>query len=154
MTMVNELNANGCTRGDLKYLLLLLNPFAPHITEELWENLGFAAQTGKMCCQAEWPVADESKTVASTVELAVQVNGKLKGKMCIRDSPGGQPAGGQQMGDRHGGPQHLQPAGPGEALRCASGGAAASGDRRGSMKQSESRGSDISQGAKSLPCEV
>ena len=42
----------------------------------------------------------------------------------------------------------------GEALRCASGGAAASGDRRGSMKQSESRGSDISQGAKSLPCEV
>ncbi|CAN3970168.1 hypothetical protein LLOABG_LLOABG_15480, partial [Dysosmobacter welbionis] len=43
---------------------------------------------------------------------------------------------------------------PGEALRCASGGAAASGDRRGSMKQSESRGSDISQGAKSLPCEV
>ena len=66
----------------------------------------------------------------------------------------GQPAGGQQMGDRHGGPQHLQPAGPGEAFRCASGGAAASGDRRGSMKQSESRGSDISQGAKSLPCEV
>ena len=43
---------------------------------------------------------------------------------------------------------------PGEALRCASGGAAAPGDRRGSMKQSESRGSDISQGAKSLPCEV
>ena len=83
MTMVNELNANGCTRGDLKYLLLLLNPFAPHITEELWENLGFAAQTGKMCCQAEWPVADESKTVASTVELAVQVNGKLKGTISM-----------------------------------------------------------------------
>ena len=83
MTMVNELNANGCTRGDLKYLILLLNPFAPHITEELWENLGFAAQTGKMCCQAEWPVADESKTVASTVELAVQVNGKLKGTISM-----------------------------------------------------------------------
>ena len=83
MTMVNELNANGCTRGDLKYLLLLLNPFAPHITEELWENLGFAAQTGRMCCQAEWPVADESKTVASTVELAVQVNGKLKGTISM-----------------------------------------------------------------------
>ena len=83
MTMVNELNANGCTRGDLKYLLLLLNPFAPHITEELWENLGFAAQTGKMCCQAEWPVADESKTVAATVEMAVQVNGKLKGTISM-----------------------------------------------------------------------
>ena len=83
MTMVNELSANGCTRGDLKYLLLLLNPFAPHITEELWETLGFAAQTGKMCCQAEWPVADESKTVASAVEMAVQVNGKLKGTVTM-----------------------------------------------------------------------
>ena len=83
MTMVNELSANGCTRGDLKYLILLLNPFAPHITEELWENLGFAAQTGKMCCQAEWPVADESKTVAATVEMAVQVNGKLKGTISM-----------------------------------------------------------------------
>ena len=83
MTLVNELSANGCTRGDLKYLILLLNPFAPHITEELWENLGFAARTGKMCCQAEWPVADESKTVAATVEMAVQVNGKLKGTISM-----------------------------------------------------------------------
>ena len=84
MTMVNELSANGCTRGDLKYLILLLNPFAPHITEELWENLGFAAQNGgKMCCQAEWPVADESKTVAATAEMAVQVNGKLKGTISM-----------------------------------------------------------------------
>ena len=58
MTMVNELSANGVTKGDMKYLILLLNPFAPHITEELWEMLGFAAQTGKMCCQAEWPVYD------------------------------------------------------------------------------------------------
>ena len=40
-------------------------------------------ETGKMCCQAEWPVADESKTVASTVELAVQVNGKLKGTISM-----------------------------------------------------------------------
>ena len=88
MTMVNELSANGCTRGDLKYLILLLNPFAPHITEELWENLGFAAQTGKMCCQAEWPVADESKTVAATVEMAVQVNGKLKGTISMPTDSG------------------------------------------------------------------
>ena len=83
MTAVNEMSANGVTRGDMGIFLRLLNPFAPHITEELWEKLGFAAQTGKMCCQAEWPVADESKTVASTVELAVQVNGKLKGTISM-----------------------------------------------------------------------
>ena len=83
MTMVNEMSANGVTRGDMKYLILLLNPFAPHITEELWERLGFAAQTGKMCCQAEWPVYDESKTVAATVDMAVQVNGKLKGTITM-----------------------------------------------------------------------
>ena len=83
MTAVNELTANGVTRGDMKTLLLLLNPFAPHITEELWEMLGFAAQTGKMCCQADWPVYDESKTVASAVDMAVQVNGKLKGTITV-----------------------------------------------------------------------
>ncbi|WP_295586221.1 leucine--tRNA ligase [uncultured Oscillibacter sp.] len=83
MTMVNELSSNGCTRGDLRYLILLLNPFAPHITEELWENLGFAAQTGKMCCQAQWPQYDASKTVASTVSMAVQVGGKLKGTITV-----------------------------------------------------------------------
>jgi leucyl-tRNA synthetase len=83
MTAVNEMSANGVTRGDLRTLILLLNPFAPHITEELWENLGFAAQTGKLCCQAEWPVYDESKTVASTVDMAVQVNGKLKGTVTM-----------------------------------------------------------------------
>jgi leucyl-tRNA synthetase len=83
MTAVNELTANGVTRGDMKTLLLLLNPFAPHITEELWETLGFASQTGKMCCQADWPVYDESKTVASAVDMAVQVNGKLKGSITM-----------------------------------------------------------------------
>ena len=83
MTMVNELAANGVTKGDLKALILLLNPFAPHITEELWELLGFAARTGRMCCQAEWPVYDASKTVASAVDMAVQVNGKLKGTITM-----------------------------------------------------------------------
>ena len=83
MTAVNELTANGVTRGDLKILLQLLNPFAPHITEELWESLGFAAQTGKMCCQSDWPVYDESKTVAKTVEMAIQVNGKMKGTVTL-----------------------------------------------------------------------
>ena len=83
MTMVNEFYANGCTRGDMRYLLLLLNPFAPHITEELWETLGFAKESGKMCCQAQWPKFDASKTVAATVEMAVQVNGKLKGTVTM-----------------------------------------------------------------------
>ena len=45
--------------------------------------LGFAAKTGKMCCQADWPVYDESKTVASAVDMAVQVNGKLKGTITV-----------------------------------------------------------------------
>ena len=83
MTAVNEMTANGVTRGDLKILLQLLNPFAPHITEELWESLGFAAQTGKMCCQSDWPVYEESKTVAKTVEMAIQVNGKMKGTVTL-----------------------------------------------------------------------
>ena len=83
MTAVNELTANGVTKGDMKILLLLLNPFAPHITEELWETLGFAGKTGKMCCQSDWPVYDESKTVAATADMAVQVNGKLKGTITV-----------------------------------------------------------------------
>ena len=83
MTAINEMTANGVTRGDLKILLQLLNPFAPHITEELWESLGFAAQTGKMCCQSDWPVYDESKTVAKTVEMAIQVNGKMRGTVTL-----------------------------------------------------------------------
>ncbi len=83
MTAVNELTANGVTKGDMKVLIQLLNPFAPHITEELWERFGFAAETGKMCCQSVWPVYDESKTVASTVDFAVQVNGKLKGTVSM-----------------------------------------------------------------------
>jgi len=83
MTMVNELTANGASRGDVKALLLLLNPFAPHITEELWEQLGFAAKTGKMCCQAQWPAYDEAKTASATVDMAVQVNGKLKGAVTM-----------------------------------------------------------------------
>ena len=83
MTMVNEFYANGASRGDMKYLLLLLSPFAPHIAEELWESLGFAKMTGKMACQNDWPAYDESKTVTSSVEMAVQINGKLKGTVVL-----------------------------------------------------------------------
>ena len=79
MTMVNEFYANGCTKGDVEQLLLLLSPFAPHMVEEMWVNMGFAAKYGKMACQMEWPEHDESKTVDAKVVMAVQVLGKLKG---------------------------------------------------------------------------
>ena len=83
MTMVNEFYANGCSRGDVEVLCLLLSPFAPHMVEEMWENMGFAAKYGKMAMQMEWPAHDEAKTVASHVEMAVQVNGKLKGTVTV-----------------------------------------------------------------------
>ncbi|MCI2057112.1 MAG: leucine--tRNA ligase [Oscillibacter sp.] len=83
MSMLNEFYANGASRGDMKILLQLLCPFAPHIVEELWESLGFAKMTGKMACQSEWPTYDESKTIASTVEMAIQVGGKLKGTVVM-----------------------------------------------------------------------
>ena len=60
----------------LTTLLLLLAPFAPHMTEELWESLGFA-ESG-MICQQSWPVCDESKLVDASVTIAVQVGGKLR----------------------------------------------------------------------------
>lgn len=87
MSLVNEFYTNGVSRGDMKDFLLLLSPFAPHIVEELWEKLGFAEKTGKMACQNPWPAYDESKTLSASVEMAVQVNGKLRGTVIMpRDS--------------------------------------------------------------------
>ena len=83
MAMVNEFYANGLSKGDLKALMLLLSPFAPHMVEEMWELTGCAEKTGKMAMQNDWPVYDESKTVASTVEMAVQVQGKLRGTVVV-----------------------------------------------------------------------
>ena len=83
MTMVNEFTSHGCSKGDLEVLLKLLSPFAPHIVEEIWEMKGFAEKYGKMCMQTEWPIWDESKTVESSVEMAVQVAGKLKGTVVV-----------------------------------------------------------------------
>ena len=84
MAMVNEFYANGVSRGDFEALLLMLSPFAPHMVEELWEQKGFAAKhDGKMAMQCDWPVYDESKTVASTAEMAVQVSGKFKGTIIV-----------------------------------------------------------------------
>ena len=75
MTMLNEFYDKGVNKAEYKTFLALLNPFAPHITEELWQQLG---ETGLLSV-APWPQYDEAKTVESTVEMAVQVNGKLKG---------------------------------------------------------------------------
>ena len=75
MTMLNEFYDKGVNKAEYKNFLALLNPFAPHITEELWQQLG---ETGLLSV-APWPAYDEAKTVESTVEMAVQVNGKLKG---------------------------------------------------------------------------
>ena len=84
MAMVNEFYSNGLSRGDFEALLLMLSPFAPHMVEELWEQKGFAAKhEGKMAMQCAWPEYDESKTVASSVEMAVQVGGKLKGTIIV-----------------------------------------------------------------------
>ena len=80
MTLMNEFEAKGgCTRDEFKTLLLLLNPFAPHITEELWQQQGFEGQMA----YAAWPTYEDAKCVESTVEIAVQVNGKVKARLKV-----------------------------------------------------------------------
>ena len=83
MAMVNEFYSSGLTRGDLQQLMLLLSPFAPHMVEEMWELTGYAAKTGKMAMQMPWPTYDEGKTVDTHVDMAIQVNGKLKGAVTV-----------------------------------------------------------------------
>ena len=79
MALVNDFYDNAPTRGDLKVLLTLLSPFAPHIAEELWEMQGFE---GSASCQA-WPQYDESKTLDAECEIAVQIGGKLRGTVRV-----------------------------------------------------------------------
>ena len=80
MALINDLtNAGGATREEYRILLILLNPFAPHMTEELSETMGYAGQLA----HAEWPSYDESKCVESMVEIAVQVNGKIRTRLMI-----------------------------------------------------------------------
>ena len=83
MALVNDFYAKGLSKGDLEALLKLLSPFAPHMVEEMWELMGYAAKYGKMCMQMPWPDYDESKTIDATAEMAVQVNGKLKGTVVV-----------------------------------------------------------------------
>lgn len=80
MALLNELDkTKTVTKEELKLLIILLNPFAPHITEEIWVQKGF----GGMLNQTEWPAYDEAKCAEDTVEAAVQVNGKLRARIIL-----------------------------------------------------------------------
>jgi len=79
MALLNELAADGATRGEVKLLLKLLAPFAPHMAEELWETLGGEG----LISLAEWPTFDPAKTVDAQVEIAVQVCGKLRERVLV-----------------------------------------------------------------------
>lgn len=80
MTLFNDLTAKGnMTKGEFKTFITLLNPFAPHITEELWQTAGFEG----MLNETAWPKFDESKTVDSVVEIPVQVNGKIRARISL-----------------------------------------------------------------------
>ncbi|MBQ4040225.1 MAG: class I tRNA ligase family protein, partial [Oscillospiraceae bacterium] len=73
MGLLNQIDKT-CNLAELKTFLQLLSPFAPHICDELWEQKGFDG----ICSVTAWPEYDESKTVESMKEIAVQVGGKLK----------------------------------------------------------------------------
>ena len=81
MTLLNAIYTKGSiNRAELKALLLLVNPFAPHVTEEMWETCGF----GKMiAADGEWPTYDEAKCVDETIEIVVQINGKIRAKLNV-----------------------------------------------------------------------
>lgn len=79
MSLVNELSAKGCNKAELKTLTILLNPFAPHVTEEMWNVMGF----GGMVNQAKWPTYDEAKTQENDVEIVIQIMGKVRAKITV-----------------------------------------------------------------------
>ena len=80
MALINDFYKKGSVTADeFKTLLILLNPVAPHITEELWSVKNY----GGYVYQQTWPEFDEAKTVESTVEIAVQINGKTKATLAI-----------------------------------------------------------------------
>ena len=85
MALLNDFyKKNSITKGELKTLITLLNPVAPHMTEEMWEAIGCEGRV----YEQSWPEYEEAKTVESTVEIAVQINGKTKGTLAIgKDDP-------------------------------------------------------------------
>jgi leucyl-tRNA synthetase len=80
MTLLNQFSEHAPSRGDIRAFVTLLSPFAPHIAEELWELQGFG---GGMACEQSWPGYDESKLRDEELEIAVQVNGKLRATVMI-----------------------------------------------------------------------
>ena len=80
MGYINDVYEVGAiTKDELGILVRLLCPFAPHISEEIWEMIG----GGGLCSMAKWPEYDEAKTVDNTVEVAVQINGKVRGRVML-----------------------------------------------------------------------
>jgi leucyl-tRNA synthetase len=80
MALINEFyRKNAVTKGEFKTLLTMLNPVAPHITEELWQSVGFEGRL----YETAWPEYEEAKTVEATVEIAVQINGKTRATLMI-----------------------------------------------------------------------
>ncbi len=80
MALLNSVTATGSiTKGEYRTLLILLNPFAPHITEELWQRAGFQG----MLNETQWPAYDEDKCKVATVEIVAQVNGKTRGRLTV-----------------------------------------------------------------------
>ncbi len=80
MALINDFyKKNRVTKGEFKTLLTLLNPVAPHITEEIWQKAGFEGRI----YQTTWPKYEEAKTQESTVEIAVQINGKTRATLTI-----------------------------------------------------------------------
>ena len=79
MTLVNEFSQKGCNKAELKTLTILLNPFAPHVTEEMWQVMNF----GGMVNEAQWPTYDEEKTKENSVEIVIQIMGKVRSKLTI-----------------------------------------------------------------------
>lgn len=80
MTLVNKiLDKGSITKKEFEILLILLNPFAPHMTEELYETV----IGGGYLHDCKWPEYDEAKCVEDSVEIAIQVNGKLKSRITL-----------------------------------------------------------------------
>ena len=80
MTLLNRFYDSGkVTRSEIKTLLLLLNPFAPHLTEEMWETMNF----GGAVTDQSWPAYDEAKCKEDTVEIVAQINGKVRAKLVV-----------------------------------------------------------------------
>ena len=80
MILLNKMEEVGSiSRDDYRVFIELLNPFAPHITEEINEVCGL----GELLCTSPWPKYDEAKTVLDNYEMVVQVNGKIRGKILV-----------------------------------------------------------------------